>query len=250
MYSDSHSHINGYTESQLAVVMEEARAKGVGMVVGVGSNLEASMITIRISRLVPGLIPAVGVHPWWATPLDEEALAQLRQLATQKEVAAIGEVGIDLEREPSTRDLQWQIFRQQVALAQELHLPLILHCRGDRDEVLDLLRSQAAVRGVLHGFGGDQAEAQAWLDLGLYIGIGLRGFTRSHPPAFEQAVRAIPLDRMLLETDSSARSYTSEEGLHPARVLDVAQAVARLHGTTAEEVGRLTTNNLKSLLGR
>lgn len=248
MYSDSHCHLDGYQEGQLASLLEAAGAQGVELVVGVGTTLETSENALDWSRRFPIIAPAVGVHPWWATPLDRETSGRLRQLASQKGVAAIGEVGVDLEREPSTRDLQWQVFREQVSLARELDLPLILHCRGAQDEMLELLHKQAPWRGVLHGFYGDLAEIQVWMDLGLYIGIGLRAFTRYASPSLEEAIRAIPLDRMLLETDSSVRSYASEEANQPARVLEVAQRVARLQGRTPEEVGRRTTANLRALL--
>lgn len=247
MYSDSHSHLDGYEEDQLASALAEARAKGVEMVVGVGTTLETSESTLTLSRRFPEIVPAVGLHPWWAIPLEEEATARLRQLAAQKEVVALGEIGVDLDREPATRDLQWQVFREQVALGRELGLPLLIHCRGAQEEMLELLRKQAPWQGVLHGFNGDLAQAQAWMDLGLHIGIGLRAFTRNPSPALEEAIRAIPLDRMLLETDSSARSYS--EGLQPARVLEVAQLVAGLRGSSPEEVGRRTTANLREMLG-
>lgn len=248
MYSDSHSHVDGYEEGQLTSILEAAKAQGVQMVVGVGTTLEASEITVGLSRRFAMIIPAVGMHPWWAILLDGGTSARLRQLASQKGVAAIGEVGIELELEPiPPRDLQWQLFRDQVALARELGLPLLLHCRGARDEMMELLRGRAPWRGVLHGFTGDPAEAQAWMALGLHIGVGLRALTLNLSPTLEEAIRAIPLDRMLLETDSSVRSYASE-GHQPARVLEVAQWVARLKGVTPEEVGRRTTASLKALL--
>lgn len=249
MYCDSHCHLDGYEEDQLVTLLENASNKEVEMIVGVGTTLEASEIATDLSRRFPNVVPAVGVHPWWAIPLEGEALATLKRLAGLKGVVAIGEVGIDSERYPDTVELQWQSFRQEVALAKELGLPLLLHCRGDRPRMLEYLRSQGAIRGVLHGFTGDSKEAGGWMDLGLYIGIGLRAFTRDPSPAREEAIASIPLDRILLETDSSPRSYASEEAMEPARVVDVAQKVARLHGVSAEEVGRRTTANVRALLG-
>jgi len=249
MYSDSHSHLDEHPEGQLASILEQAAAKAVELVVGVATTLEAAETTIDLSRRFPSIVPTVGIHPWMAIPLDVETSSKLRKLAGTKGVAAIGEVGIDLERQPTTGELQWEVLRAQVNLARELGLPLILHCRGARDEMLDLLRGQAPVKGVLHGFTGGPEEARAWMDLGLHIGIGLRAFTRNPSSHLEQTVRAIPLDRMLLETDSSSRSYASEENLHPGRVVDVAERVARIKGTPPEEVGRRTTANLRAMLG-
>ncbi len=248
MYADSHCHLDDHPESQLKTMMDRAKAQGVELVVGVGTTIESSEATLQLSRRLPGIIPSAGVHPWWAVPLEGDTLARLRQLAGQKEVAAIGEVGVDLERQPHTADLQWQSFRAQVSMARELDLPMILHCRGARAQVVDLLQAGSPVRGVLHGFTGDTEEAQLWMKLGLYIGVGWRAFTRNASPALEETIKTIPLARMLLETDSSARSYASEEANEPARVIDVAQAVARLHRTTPEEVGRQTTANLREMM--
>lgn len=247
MYSDSHSHLQGYSDDQMACLVAEAEAKGVEIIVGVGSTLEISEATLELARRIPCVVPAVGMHPWWVTPAALESGARLRQLASQKEVAVIGEVGIDLEKDSSSADLQWQVFQMQVRLAKDLDLPLMMHCRGAREEMQHLLRKEASVRGVLHGFSGTAADAESWMELGLYIGIGVRTFTRSFTPEVEQAIRAIPLDRMLLETDSSVRSYDSE-GLQPAKVVWVAENVARIHGVTPEEVGRRTTANLSAML--
>lgn len=248
MYGDSHSHLDGLTDEQLKAILTEARACGVEIVMGVGTSLDSSEATVKIARRFPGIVASAGVHPWWGTPADLENGARLRDLATQKEVGAIGEIGVDLEKNPTTGDLQLSLLELQLDLAQELDRPILLHCKGGREQVQSLLRKRPSVRGVLHGFNGTAADAQSWLELGLSIGIGVRTFSRNYSPAVEEAVRCIPLDNMLLETDSSARSY-KEEGLQPARVADVAAKIAPIHGVTAEEVGRRTTANLKKMLG-
>ncbi|MBI2953209.1 MAG: TatD family hydrolase [Chloroflexi bacterium] len=231
----------------MASMLAEAQAKGVEIIVGVGNNLDTSEAALDLARRTPRIVPAVGIHPWQVTASDLESDARLRQLFGQKEVVAIGEVGIDLEKDPSSADLQWQVFRMQVRLAKELSLPLMVHCRGARDDMLDLLRKEVPVRGVLHGFSGTIADVTLWIELGFYIGIGVRTFTRNFNSEVEQAIRAIPLDRMLLETDSSANSLKSE-GLQPTSVIAVAENVAGIHEVTPEEVALRTTSNLRTML--
>ncbi|MDO8691462.1 MAG: TatD family hydrolase [Dehalococcoidia bacterium] len=249
MYSDSHAHMDGYTDDQMATVLADAKAKGVDIVVGVGTTLDQSQSTIEIARRFPVIVAAVGVHPWWASPADLEKQTLFRSLASQKGVVAIGEVGIDLEKNPSTAEVQWKVFVLQLGLAKELNKPLLLHCKGARQEMQDLLRREPSIRGVCHGFSGNAADAGSWLDLGLYIGIGVRTLTRNYTPEVESAIRSIPLDRILLETDASVRSFASEEALRPTKVIEVAETVGRIHGVTPDEVGRRTTANLRTLLG-
>ncbi len=248
MYADSHVHVDGFSEAHLASLLDAATAKGVGLVLGVGTTIEASRTTIDLSHRFPIIAPAVGIHPWGATPHDVEAFAELRQLAGEPGVVAIGELGIDVVRYPDTGELQWQLFRQQVAVAVELNLALILHCRGARDEIVEFLRGHAPVRGVMHGFDGNLDQAEAWLELGLHIGVGVRAFHGQPSLDLVQAIQGIPLDRLLLETDASTRSYASEEALQPARIPELAQQVARIKGCSSEEVGRVTTAALKALL--
>ncbi|MDP2659124.1 MAG: TatD family hydrolase [Dehalococcoidia bacterium] len=249
MYSDSHTHMDGYTDDQMATVLADAKAKGVDIVLGVGTTLDQSQATIEIARRFPVIIAAVGVHPWWASPADLEKQTLFRSLASQRGVVAIGEVGIDLEKNPSTAGVQWRVFELQLGLARELNKPLLLHCKGAHKEMQDMLRREPSIRGVFHGFSGNAADAGSWLALGLYVGIGVRTLTRNYTPEVELAIRSIPLDRMLLETDASVRSFTSEEALRPTKVIEVAEAVGRIHGVTPDEVGRRTTANLRALLG-
>ncbi len=249
MYSDAHLHIDAHPEAQLARILEECRASGVEIVVAVSSTLAAARATIDYARRFPMIIPHVGMHPWHVTPLDEATTSEMRRLAREKDVAGIGEIGIDLEKDPSTGKLQWEAFREQLALARDLSLPLNMHSGGGREQMKAMLKQYLPVRGVLHGFAGDRAAAQSWLDLGLYVSIGVRSFV-TPVAGFEAAVRAIPLNRLLVETDSSARSYAGEEALHPVKVLDVAAKVALLKGATPEDVGRQATANLRALYGR
>ncbi len=249
MYSDSHAHVDGFTDHQMVAVLADAKAQGVDIVLGVGTTLDQSQSTIDISRRFPIIVPAVGVHPWWASPADLEKESLFRSLASEGNVRAIGEVGIDLVKNPSTADVQWKVFELQLGLARDLNKPVLLHCKGARSEMQEMLRKGPSVRGVFHGFTGNAADAGGWLDLGLYIGIGVRSLTRNYTPEVEAAIRSIPLDRMLLETDASVRSFASEEALQPTKVIEVAEAVGRIHGLAPGEVGRRTTANLRALLG-
>lgn len=248
MYADSHCHLNGYADDVLTSLLANARANGVETFVAIAGNLDTSRENLELARRIPDVLPAVGIHPWHAAPLDVSASTSLKQLASQKGVVALGEVGIDLVRQPSTRDIQLAVFRAQLTLAKELDLPVMLHCRGADDETLDVIRAHLPMRGVIHGFLGSRTEVQFWLDLGLCVGIGVRAFARDYAPYIEDAVRSIPLDRLLLETDSSFASCNGPEALQPAKVAELAERVAQVHGCTPEEVGRRTSANLRAML--
>ncbi len=244
-FSDSHCHLNGYPPQRLLEMLQEARAKQVDIIVGMGMDLPSSQELVGIARSHQAIVAAVGIHPWNAAPLTDELREGLRELAGQESVAALGEIGLDYARSPETGDTQKELLNYELSLAADTGLPVNIHCREAHQDMMDILHKEmgSGSRGIIHGFSGDRAALQDWLKLGFYVSIGRAVLTPETTP-LQEAVPEIPLDRLLTETDSSPR----REGASPTNVLLVVEKLASLRGATVDEIASAATANLKRLL--
>ncbi|MBI2166592.1 MAG: TatD family hydrolase [Chloroflexi bacterium] len=249
MLADAHAHISDYSEEGLSLALGRAKAKGVEMVVGLGADVETSRRTVSLAKGRPMVYAAVGFHPWFLKgPFTDRDLEDIRALAKEEKVSFIGEIGLDINRNADRFEEQKRIFAQHLDLAKELDLPINVHCRGADRELLELMERQGMPRrgGVAHSYSGGAQLLQAYLDLGFYISIG-RGGLRIDPET-EKVVKAVPPERLLLETDSSAASSRQENAYEPASVSIIAENVARVRGVSPGELGDVTTANLKKLM--
>lgn len=248
MFADCHVHLDGYESPQLAQTLEQGQRRGLEMVVAAGMNLESSAATLGLAALHPTIRPAVGLHPWEAATVTDDLYGKLRSLAATPGVVALSEIGLDYGRSTVARDIQRQCFVAQLRLAQELRLPVIVHCREAHDEMIALLHQAALPRGgAIHNFAGFGSPANAladWLDLGFYVSLGYRGLKGPERERLASLAKTVPEDRLLLETDATPR----EEAPHLLDIFWVAQEVARLRGSPAESVAATATANLKRLL--
>lgn len=262
---DSHCHLDSpQFKKDRARVLERARQAGVTLVVVPGVDIAASCAALELAHKHADIVAAVGVHPHDAKTLDAPAAGQLRTLARQPRVVAIGEIGLDYYRDLSPRDVQRRAFQTQLELASELGLPVIVHDREAHQDVLAILSEwrSALARpgsqhpalaerpGVLHSFSGDVALAEHVLELGFYLGIS-GPVTYPNAEKTHAVVRAAPLDRLLLETDAPYLAPQACRGKRnePACVRQVAEAIARLKAVALEQVIDQTTQNARALLG-
>ncbi len=241
VFSDSHCHLVGYQPELQEKVLEQARNRGVDIIVSLGETLAASAESISLAQSHRGVLAAIGIHPWNAVAPTDEVRRELRRLARRKGVAAIGEIGLDYARNPQTKEIQKELFRYELSLARETGLPVSMHCRDAHQDMMDILGKEKSpdLKGSVHGFSGDRATLKDWLNLGFYVSIGVRGLLTNEIPALLAAVGDIPLDRLLTE---------SEGANGPAGVVSVAEKLASLRGTTVEKIADTTTANLKRLL--
>jgi TatD DNase family protein len=246
VFSDSHCHLDRYQPELLAEVLRQARAKHVDTVVSMGMDLESSEEAIRLAQSSEGVLAAVGIHPWNAVPPTDEICRRLGELARREHVVAIGEIGLDYARNPQTKEIQRELLIYELSLARETGLPINIHCREAHQDMISILRQEVGynLKGTIHGFSGDIAALQDWLGLGFYVSIGVRGLVTDDIPSLPAAVREIPLDRLLTETDSVG----SVQSAGPADVLLVAEKLASLRETNSEEIANAATANLKRLL--
>ncbi|MBM4037875.1 MAG: TatD family deoxyribonuclease [Planctomycetes bacterium] len=246
---DTHAHL---TDPQLAgdeaAILARAAAAGVAAIVDVGTDLATSRAAIHRAQQYRNVVANVGIHPHEAKTADDAAFAELRCLATQPQVVAIGECGLDYFRDHSPRDIQRRVFACQLAMAKELGIPAVIHCRDAYPDCLDIVAAELGVepRGVLHCFLGDAAAARRALDLGLHLGIG-GGLTRQE--ALRPVVAALPLDRLLVETDCPYQTPRPRRGRNePAFVRLVAECLAATLGLPLDRVAEATTANACHLL--
>jgi TatD DNase family protein len=246
---DSHAHLDFPDfDPDRDELLREMRDQGIAAV-NVGIDLGTSRGSLELARAHGHVFPACGIHPHEASGFSPAAERELRGLLGEGAVA-VGEIGLDYYRDLSPRGKQREAFRAQLRLAKELGLPVILHCREAEEDFLEILAEVAPVRGVWHSFSGGIELARRALDLGLFLGIGGPLTYRKNEP-LRQAVREIPLDRILIETDSPFLPPEPFRGKRndPLKVRLVALKIAELKGISLEEVAEATFAGACRLFG-
>jgi len=254
---DSHAHLEpeqlGGVDGVDAVIARAFEAGIHGIVaIGAGFGAEAGRRAVALSRRHPGRICAtVGLHPHQARMGDGAMLDEFRALCSAPEIVAVGEIGLDFHYDFSPREDQRRMLQAQVALAREVGLPIVIHDRETGGETFRILLEEGAFggKGVLyHCFSGDVADLERLLAAGGYV--SLPGVVTWSAVA-QDVARAVPLDRLLVETDAPYLAPAPWRGHpnEPAFVLYTVQAIARLRGIPAEDVARATAENAQRFLG-
>lgn len=258
MYVDSHCHLDKIDPQKIGLelpqIIDAARASDVQHMLCVCVTLEDYDAMQSAVAGYRDVSVSCGVHPLYVqdsqTPVDEVA-SRLRQLAADKRVVAIGETGLDYFYHPESKELQQKNFAAHIEVAQELDKPLIIHTRDAREDTIRLLKEGGAQQsgGVLHCFTESLEMAQQAIDeLGFYISIsGIASFANAKE--LREVVKALPLERLLIETDSPWLAPVPHRGKQnqPAYVVDVAKCVADVKGVTLDEVAATTTANFYKL---
>lgn len=250
MLFDTHAHYDDEAfDADRDTVLTALPGQGVGLVLNPGCDVESSRKAVQYAAAYPHVYAAVGIHPENCGGYTAGDLAVLEKLAQQPGVAAIGEIGLDYYwAENPPRELQQQVLRDQLALARELALPVIIHDREAHADTLAIIREFPGITGVFHCFSGSPEMAQELLKLGWYLGF-------DGPVTYKNARRApemaavTPLDRMLIETDSPYMTPVPYRGKRndSGYVHLVAEKLAEWKGVTPEEMARITTENGKRL---
>jgi TatD DNase family protein len=240
--------------AEIAILLDRARAAGVGRFLVPGTTVADSRDAVEIAAAFEGVRAAVGVHPHEAKDFEPARDgAKLEELAARPGVVAIGEIGLDFHYDYSPRDVQRDVFRKQVRLARDVGLPLIIHTREADDEAATILEEEGAKEtgGVIHCFTGGEDLARRALALGFYVSFsGIVAFPRSE--TIQAVARSVPEDRLLVETDAPFLAPPPHRGKRnePAFVVDVARKVAGLRGETPEAVGAAAKRNFERLFRR
>ncbi len=248
---DSHCHVaEPEFDADRDAVLARAAAAGVTTLVCVGATgpVERNALAVALVGRHDDVtvFATVGVHPHDASTLDEEALDALARLAAAPGVVGIGETGLDYHYDHSPRPAQRHAFARTAALARRVGLPLVVHVRDAHVDAADILRAEGVERGVIHCFTGDRDDARRYLDLGLLVSVaGIVTFKKAD--ALRDAVRTIPLDRLLVETDAPYLAPVPYRGKRnePAYVRAVAEAVAVVRGEPPDRLAAATAANAR-----
>ena len=250
MLFDTHAHLNDRAfDADRTQLLETLPQQGISFLMNAGCSLDASRECVAMAQQYPYVYAAVGSHPDAADEVCDTVLEEYRKLCklTDK-VKAIGEIGLDYHYEDIPRELQKKAFIAQMELAREVKLPVIVHEREAHQDGMDIVRQFPEVAGVFHCYSGSAEMAKQLVDLGWYIGFtGVLTFKNARKAI--EAAQAIPLDRIVIETDCPYMSPEPYRGKrnNPSRVLYVADKLAEIRGISPEEARAITLENGKRL---
>jgi TatD DNase family protein len=247
--TDTHCHVYWKSfDGDRAAVLERARAAGVERMIVVGTDLETSLQAFELARAEADMHPTAGIHPHEAATADERMLAAIAELCARPACVAVGETGLDYFKEYSPRERQLESFRWHLELARDLDKPVVVHCRDAHEAVSRLLREVPGVRGVMHCYTMGPDELAPYLEAGFHISFsGIVTYPGNE--ANRAAARAVPIDRLLVETDCPFLPPQGHRGRRnePAYLPAVVELLARERGVDPEEVARRTSQNAAEL---
>ena len=260
MFVDSHAHLDGKQfDSDRDDVIARAREAGVRTMVAIGNGdgpptLDAGIL---LAEKHPFMYATIGIHPHEARLADEAAYQEMEQLARHPKVIAWGEIGLDYHYDHSPRETQKQVFSRQMEVAAAAKLPIVIHCRPSNGSdnawedclgMIEQLWAPWGLGGILHCFTGKWAQAKRALDMGFVISFA-GNLTFPKAQQIRDAALEVPLDRMLIETDSPYLAPVPHRGKRnePGFLVHTAEAIAQLHGSNKEAIGQQTTENFYRL---
>lgn len=253
MLFDTHVHVNAEQFNEdLEEVIERAQEAGVENMIVVGFDRPTITRAMELVELYEFMFAAVGWHPVDAIDMTEEDLQWIEELCAHPKVVAIGEMGLDYHWDKSPKDIQQEVFRKQIRLAKKVGLPIIIHNREATADIISILKEEEAseVGGIMHCFSGSAETALECIDLNFYISLG-GPVTFKNAKKPKEVAAAVPLDRLLIETDCpylAPHPYRGKRN-EPSYVKLVAEQIAEIKQLTVEEVSQATTNNAKKLFG-
>lgn len=246
IWIDSHCHLDSL-EADPGEALERADAAGVKTMVTIGTDLPSSREAVRLASLYRQVYATVGIHPHAAEAFDASMLAEIAELAAGPKVVAIGEVGLDFYRDHAGPKAQHRAFGAQIELAKHLDMPMVMHIREAFPQVVAQLKQAGPPATLIfHCFGSGAAEARVAVEMGGYVSFAGNVSYKS-AENLREAVRQVPLDRLLVETDSPYLSPVPHRGKpnEPRNVVDVGAAVAAALGRPVEEIAEATAGNTR-----
>ncbi len=256
MIFDTHTHYDdGQFEEDREKVLLSLRERGVGAAVNMGASMQGAKDSVALAGKYPFLYAAVGIHPDHAKELNEEEFAVLKELAQEKNVVAIGEIGLDYYWNASEREVQHYWFQRQLALALELSLPVVIHSREAAADTMRVMKETYAqsggkLRGVIHCYSYGTEQAKEYIDMGFFLGIG-GVVTFKNGRKLKEVLGEIPLESIVLETDCPYLAPEPHRGKRndSGYLSYVVSAIAAIKDVTEEEVEKVTWNNAVKLYG-
>ena len=249
MLFDTHAHYDsGAFNADRMEVLASMPQQGVELILNPGCELESSRAAVALADAFPFVYAAVGVHPSDCETYSDQVEQELRALAAHPKVKAIGEIGLDYYWKEVPRDLQKEVFRAQLQLAEKLDLPVIVHDREAHADCLAMVKEFPKVRGVFHCYSGSAEDAKTLVKLGWHLSF-TGTITFKNARKAPEVIAAVPMERLMVETDSPYMAPTPFRGKRcdSRYVYRMAETIAQIKGLTREEVEAITTENGKKL---
>ena len=246
MLFDTHVHLNSHLyKEDLEEVIQRGIEAGVTRLAVIGFDEPSNARAIQLSEAYECIYAVVGIHPSDARSATAASWPLLREQLKHPKVVALGECGFDYYHDTSFNDIQHQVFKKQLEIAKEMHMPIVVHMRDSVEDTYDMLHEHGTgLTGVIHCYSGDIHMMHQFLDLGFYIGLdGPVTFKNAH--GVHEVAKAVPMDRLVIETDGPYLTPAPYRGKRnePAYVSYVAKKIAELKGISYEEVCKMTTEN-------
>lgn len=252
---DSHAHLDDEKfDLDRDELIENLKQNGIDLVFNIGADIESSRNSVALSKEYENVYAAVGIHPHDAKTYSEEIETELIELSKAEKVVAIGEIGLDYYYDLSPRDVQKEVFKRQIELANSLNLPIVIHSRDAHKDTFDILKEAhekyPEMRVLIHCYSSSVELMHEYMKLGFYIALGgAVTFKNSVTP--KKIAQEVPIDRLLLETDSPYMTPVPYRGKRnePMYVKYVADLIAEIRGISVEELIRHTDKNTKEFYG-
>ena len=248
MLFDSHSHLDDEAfDSDRYEIIENLKRNGISEFINVGSSIKTSEFSVKLAKKYPFIYAAAGVHPSECSDMTEKDIETLKQLLSEEKCVALGEIGLDYHYDEPPKDVQRYWFEKQCSLAKELDMPVIIHDREAHEECFEIVKKYGN-KGVFHCYSASADMAKCLVGIGFYISFtGVLTFKNAKKAA--EAAAAVPLDRLLVETDCP---YMSPEPLRgtrnePKNVYYTATKLAEIKNVSFEEISRITAENTRTL---
>ena len=256
MIFETHAHYDDDRfEEDRHEILSSLPEAGIGIVINSGASVESTRDTVELARKYDHVYAAVGVHPSEIAELDEEFMDWMREQASWNKTVAIGEIGLDYywDKEPEVQERQRYWFGRQIEMARETGLPIIVHSRDAATDTMQVMKEHHAeeISGVIHCYSYSKEMAQEFIKMGYYIGVG-GVVTFKNAKKLIETVEAIPLERILLETDCPYMAPEPYRGKRNSSLYlpYVVERIAQIKGVSTEEVEKITENNARTLFSK
>jgi len=250
MFIDAHAHLDAEAfDKDRDEVLKKIKDSGIH-VINAGSDIDSSAFSLKLAREHDFIYACVGVHPHDSERAPKDYLDTLYDMAKAPKVLAIGEIGLDYHYDFSDREIQKKVFKEQLALARELDLPVVVHDREAHQDTLEIIKKSGISRGLMHCYSGSLELAQEYIKLGFYFSLGgTITFKNAKKP--KESAAKIPLDKILLETDCPYLSPEPFRGKRndPTNIPIIARAMAELRSISVEEIEKAIEENTRRLFG-
>ena len=245
MFTDTHCHLSKEDYEDIDAVIDRAKENGINRLIICGCDKKGIEEAIEIADKYDNIYLEIGFHPSEANITTEEDINWLIDLIKKnKKVVAVGEIGLDYHWDKDNKDKQKELFRRMISISKDYNLPVVIHSRDAFQDTYDILK-ETKVTGDIHCFSGNLDNAKMYIDLGFVLGIG--GVLTFKNTNLQETIKEIPLDKIILETDSPYLSPEPFRGKQnePKNVKYVAEKLAELKGETIEKISTITEDNIK-----